>query len=90
MLASADRGARSLAEVRPDERVRVQLILYGILRDLCDGAGLHEGDCVTCRRSSGAHLVLESEHRRRIVIDQEWARFISVRHDPDCSVTKRA
>lgn len=84
MFASADRGARSLAEIRPDERVRVQLILYGILRDLCDGVGLHEGDCVTCRSVSKEHLVLESERRRHIMIDQEWACFISVCSEADC------
>lgn len=78
MLAAKRAAARSLADVRPEERVCVDLILYGILRDLCDGAGLHEGDRVTCRRVSHTHLVLESEQRRPIVIEQEWARFISV------------
>ena len=78
MNVVTDGRARSLAGVRPSERVRVDQILYGILRDLCHDIGLHEGDTVLCRSASSACLVLESDEHRRLVIDPDWARFISV------------
>lgn len=78
MAFTTDDGARSLAGVRPSERVRVDQILYGILRDVCHDIGLHEGDTVLCRSTSTSCLVLESEQHRRLVIDPDWARFISV------------
>ena len=56
----------------------VDRILYGILQDLCDSVGLHEGDIVVCRRASRSCLVLDVAHGRRVVIDQDWARFIRV------------
>jgi hypothetical protein len=79
MFQTKGAATRSLAQIGPGERVCIDRILYGILREVCAGAGLHEGDSVVCRRAAGAHIVLQSEERPGILIEQEWARFISVR-----------
>ena len=64
--------------MRPLERVRVDQILYGILREQCHDLGLHEGDTVLCRSASRSCLVLESEQHRPLLIDPDVARFIRV------------
>lgn len=79
MIRIADGREQSLMEVTPNELVRVERILYAILRDLCDEIGLHEGDEVRCQRNAGSVVVLESETGRKLVVDQDWARFIRVR-----------
>jgi len=77
------RPLRSLANIRPDEVACIEGILFGMLRDLCYGLHLEEGDCVRCRRTSRTTVILEVADGRRVVLDQDWARFISIgRCDP--------
>jgi len=73
-----DATRRSLADIRPGEAARIEGILFGILRDLCSGFGLLRGDRVRCRRSSTASVVLEAADGHAVVLDQDWARFISI------------
>jgi hypothetical protein len=70
--------ARCLAEVGPSETVRVERILFHLLKDLCYDLGLEEGDVLRCRRASRAFLVLETAAGRTIIMEMDWARFIEV------------
>jgi hypothetical protein len=70
---------RWLAQALPDETIRIERVLFKVLRDLCSGLGLSEGDVLRCRTVSETVVLLESPGGRTIVIDQEWARFIEVR-----------
>jgi hypothetical protein len=79
MIQIADGRVRSLAEVEPDELVRVERILYRVLRELCATLGVHEGDQLICRGSFQSRVVLQSETGRRVLIDRDWARFIRIR-----------
>jgi hypothetical protein len=80
MKGSADRPQhRWLAQALPDETIRIERMLFQVLRDLCSGLGVAEGDVVRCRTVSGTVVLLEDLGGRTIVIDQEWARFIEVR-----------
>jgi hypothetical protein len=70
--------ARCLAEVGPSETVRVERILFHLLKDLCYDLGLEEGDVLRCRRASHAFLVLETAAGKTIIMEMDWARFIEV------------
>ena len=71
-------GTSRLAAVPPAAVVRVDHILFETLRDLCFGIGLHEGDRVRCQDSTAYSMTLSDENGRTIVIDRDWARFITV------------
>lgn len=70
--------ARCLADVGVSETVRVERILFHVLKDLCYDLGVEEGDVVRCRRSSRSFLVLENPAGRTIILEMDWARFIEV------------
>lgn len=70
---------RSLADIRPNERVSIKHVLFGTLKVLCGDLGLHEGAEVRCRRATRSVLVLENERGRTVILDQDWARFVEVR-----------
>ena len=69
---------RSLAEIRPGQRVRVEPILFEMLKDLCRGIGIVEGDVVRCRRTSRAVVLLEVASGRTVILESDWARFVEV------------
>jgi hypothetical protein len=75
----SDPLVRSLAEVRPNDLIRVEHILFDSLREECHGIGIAEGDVLRCRRSSRAVLLLETSAGRTLILDSDWARFIQVR-----------
>jgi len=80
MKVTADRHQhRWLAQALPNETVRIERMLFKVLRDLCYGLGVAEGDIVRCKTVSESIVLLESPGGRTIVIDQDWARFIEVR-----------
>jgi hypothetical protein len=74
----ADSRKRSLAEVQPDQLVRVEHILFDMLKDLCHGIGIVEGDVLRCRRSSRAVVLLETAAHRTVIMDGDWARFVQI------------
>jgi hypothetical protein len=69
----------SLAQVDVNETVRVEGFVFGMVRDLCDSIGLHEGDVVRCRANGAATVILEGHVRGTLVVDQDWARFVQVK-----------
>jgi len=69
----------SLAEVQADQLVRIEHILFDMLKDLCHGLGIVEGGVLRCRRTSRAIVLLESPVGRTIILDGDWARFVQVR-----------
>lgn len=73
-----NRPHRWLAQALPNETVRIERMLFKVLRDLCTGLGVAEGDVVRCKTVSESIVLLETEKGRTIVIDQDWARFIEV------------
>jgi len=77
--SSSDSPRRSLAEVQPDQLVRIEHILFDTLKDLCHGIGIVEGDVLRCRRTSRAVVLLETLAGRTIILDGDWARFVQVR-----------
>jgi hypothetical protein len=76
---TANPQLRSLAEIRPGESVRIEHILFDMLKDLCSGIGIAEGDVVRCRRTSNAVILLETSTGRTVILDGDWARFVEVR-----------
>ncbi len=81
--AQAASSLRSLAEVHPDETIRIERILFGSLKDLCYGIGLEEGSTMHCRQNSRAIVLLETPGGRTVVLDADWARFIQVTPQED-------
>ena len=79
MIQFAGGTVCSLAEAQPNQLVRVERILYRTLRELLAGIGLHEGDQLLCRGSYRSRVILQAETGRRVIVNQEWARFIRVR-----------
>lgn len=69
----------SLAQVDVNETVRVEGFVFGMVRDLCDSIGLHEGDVVRCRANGATTVILEGHVRGTLVVDQDWARFVHVK-----------
>lgn len=69
---------RSLAATDTGEVVQVRHILFGILRDLCSGLGIREGDILRCRTATANHLVLETPAGRRVTFQRDWARYVQV------------
>lgn len=78
MQETRNRPHRWLAQALPDETVRIERMLFKVLRDLCIGLGVVEGDVVRCRTVTESIVLLETPGGRTIVIDQDWARFIEV------------
>lgn len=73
------RGAsRSLAAVSDGERVRVDCILFGTLREYCESLGIHEGDTLYCRSHASSRMVLETRGGRTVLLEEDWARFVRV------------
>ena len=75
-LAAGER-TRSLAEIETNQNVRIQSILFGMLRDLCRDLGLEEGDEVVCRKAANSVLILRARDRT-VVLERDLARFIEV------------
>jgi hypothetical protein len=69
---------RSLADVAPEQTVRVERILFEMLRELCHSKGLDEGDLVECRRASDKVVILRNGAGRSVIVDADWARFVQV------------
>jgi hypothetical protein len=67
---------RSLATIAPGETLEIRCILFDGVRDVCDRAGLREGDRVRCRDATPSRLLLESESGRAIHLDRRWADFV--------------
>jgi hypothetical protein len=69
----------SLAEIQPEQLFRIEHILFDMLKDLCHGLGIIEGDVLRCRRTSRSVVLLETLDGRTIILDADWARFVQVR-----------
>jgi hypothetical protein len=68
----------TLSQALPNETVRIERILFQLLRDLCYGLGVAEGDVVRCRSVSGSVLLLETTNGRTVVMEHDWTRFIEI------------
>ena len=70
--------AVSLDEVAAGEKVRIRTILFGVLRQECQGIGLTVGAHVCVRRRSGRDLHVELARGSPVALKRQWAPFIEV------------
>jgi hypothetical protein len=79
MIPTAPQSTHSLAEIAINQTVRIEGFVFGMVRDLCDSIGIHEGDVVRCRSNGAATVILDGPARGSLVVDHDWARFVHVR-----------
>jgi hypothetical protein len=68
----------TLASVTSGDAVRIEHVLFGALRALCEDLGLREGDEVRCRAGTAGVIVVETASGGVIAVARDWARYISV------------
>lgn len=71
-------GTRSLAELGPDQTVRVRRIFFDGPRRQCGALGLHEGDRLSGGRWEGASLLVRTGDGGSVRCPVELARFVEV------------
>jgi hypothetical protein len=72
----------SMSRVAAGDAILVRAIYFGRLGSDCASIGLHAGDVVRCRSSSSTQLNLERRSGGRVLLSQDWARWIEVEHAP--------
>jgi len=72
----------SMSRVAAGDRILVRGIHFEQLSSDCAAIGLYVGDVVTCRSTSAGRLNLESHSGGRVLLSQDWARWIEVEHAP--------
>jgi hypothetical protein len=80
MMHRSGSGTRrtTLARVAPGDCVRICEILFDQLRSDCAHAGVRVGDVLMCRNASSFQVGLAGPDGRRVLLDQDWARWIVV------------
>lgn len=71
-------GTRSLADVRRDDCVRIEAVLFGTLQAHVHALGLNEGEVVRCRSATRGALLLETRAGRTVILDPDLARFVEI------------
>lgn len=73
-----ERKTRSLAEIAPDQTVRVRRILFDCLRERCGDLGLHEGDRLRDGGWDGSVLLARRDDGGSVRCPVELARFVEI------------
>ncbi len=72
------RETRSLAELGPEQTVRVRRILFDGPRTRCSDLGLREGDRLELGRWEGGALVVRRRDGGSVRCPAELARFVEI------------
>jgi hypothetical protein len=69
---------RSLLQIKPHERVRIESVRFQTLRALCADLGILEGSTVFALAVTPRVLLLLNDAGQPVRLEAEWARFIRV------------
>jgi hypothetical protein len=72
-------ATRNLASVQCGQRVQIERMLFGMVRDYCYDVDIHEGDIIRCVSWHNGPLLFENNIGRVVRVDLEWSRFIKVK-----------
>ena len=75
-------SARSLAMIMSGRHVKVNGILFDVVRDRCARAGLGEGDIVQVMGRSDLHILIRNARGVLTMLERELAQFIVVGDAP--------
>jgi hypothetical protein len=69
---------RTLASIRPGERLQIVGIVFDSVRSRCAQARIGETSVVTCLAATATHVLLQSPTGEHVVFERTWSRFIQV------------
>jgi hypothetical protein len=68
----------ALASAKAGAHYRITQLVFAMVRDRCHEIGLHEGDEVACIDNRDWALDLEKSDGRRVILERQYAWFVSV------------
>ena len=67
---------QSLAEVAPGQAIIIRRVLFEMLRELCTGLEVKEGDALECQAAGNARIFLRKADGRIVSCERDWARLV--------------